>query len=99
MINRASTKIELKLEDDIYEFEEMMIAKSKGNQPVFTPFQCEVEVPVINTTCLREDKPGEFIFECSNSLEANSNELTPCNYLSGKIFSSDNKYEKGKSDN
>ena len=53
MINRVPTRIELKLEDDIYEYEEMMNSKSNN---MFSPLQCEIEINLSNNEAQKEYK-------------------------------------------
>lgn len=48
MINRQSTRIELKLEDDIYEYEEMINMRLNDQQTIFTPLQCDIEINLNN---------------------------------------------------
>ena len=48
MINRISTKIDLKIEDDIYEYEEMLNVKLNEHQAMFSPLQCEIEINLNN---------------------------------------------------
>jgi hypothetical protein len=48
MINRQSTRIELKLEDDIYEYEEMINLRHNDQQTIFSAHQCEIEINLNN---------------------------------------------------
>ena len=75
MITRLSTRIDLKLEDDIYEYEEMINIKLNEKQIMFSPLQCEIEINLNNNLndILKSDMKLTDYDTNSNIITSNAN--------------------------